>query len=111
MLEEYLYLDRIRLRSYAEQIGSSTAIDKKPTWKVGLSLAGPSVAGEQSSSSRPANDHEMVKGVLAYLKKNKLLLEHRPSTDKEAEDAANRFVLETMKAKKIVFKSNVVVQN
>src|SRR4029077_4682020 len=99
MLEEYLYIDRTRIRSYAEQIGAALTTDKRPQWKVGLALTGPSVEGQQSVSVRAANDHEMITGIIAYLQKDNILLDKRPASDVEAERVHAGFVLESMQAR------------
>lgn len=103
MIEEYLYIDRTRVRSYAEQIGAAMTTEKRPQWKVGLALTGPSVEGQQTDSVRSANDHEMVAAIINYLQKNHLLLLARPVTDDEGAAAGMSFVLETMRSRKIVF--------
>jgi hypothetical protein len=104
VLEEYLYIDRTRIRSYAEQIGAAMTTDKLPQWKVGLALTGPSVEGQQTASVRSASDHEMITAVVDYLRKNHLLLLTRPISDAEADRTQTRFVLETMRARKVVFR-------
>lgn len=104
MLEEYLYIDRIRVRSYAEQIGAAMTTDKRPQWKVGLALTGPSVEGQQTASVRSASDHEMITAIIDYLRKTHLLLLERPISDDEADRTHMNFVLETMRARKVVFR-------
>lgn len=78
MLQEYLYMDRTRIRSYAEQIGAAMATDKRPQWTVGLALSGPSVEGQQTASVRSASDHEMITAIIDYPRKNQLLLPAPP---------------------------------
>jgi internalin A len=78
MLREYLYIDRIRVRSYAEQIGAT------PT----------------------ASDHQMLMAILQYLRSENLLMTTRPATAEEAENCASAFVLETMRARKVTFVCN-----
>ena len=102
MLEEYLFVDRARVLNYAEQIGAAMSTEKRPQWKVGLSLTGPSVEGQQTASARAATNHEMITALVDYLKKDESLLSHRPASDKDAAKAP--FVLETMKARKIIFR-------
>jgi hypothetical protein len=104
LLEDYLYIDRARVRSYAEQIGAAVATDKRPQWKVGLALTGPSVEGEQSATVRPANDFEMITAIVASLKKEDQLLTERPASDQEAAGVGTGFILETMKARKVIFR-------
>lgn len=104
MLEEYLYIDRTRIRSYAEQIGAAVVTNKRPQWKVGLSLTGPLVEGQQTATPRPATDHEMITAIIEYLKKEELLFRDRPKSDDEAESTRMGFVLETMQARKIIFR-------
>jgi hypothetical protein len=104
MLEEYLYIDRVRVRSYAEQIGAATTAGTQPRWKVGLAWTGPSAGDPEPVGSRSATDHEMIMAIVDYLRTQNLLLTARPGSVKEAEDARDGFVLETMSARKVVFR-------
>jgi hypothetical protein len=103
MLREYLYIDRSRLKSYAEQIGATMATEKRPQWKVVLGLTGPSVEGQQAATSRAANDHELIESVTSHLHKTGQLRTSRPVTSEDAEKGNTAFVLESMKARKVVF--------
>ncbi|NYF52229.1 hypothetical protein [Tunturiibacter gelidoferens] len=102
-LTEYLYLDKSRIRSYAEQIGATLSSDKRPEWKVGLSLTGPSVEGKQSETVRPTTDPEMVDALVAHLTEHGSLLLSRPKSEEDALAHQPQFVLETMQARQIIF--------
>jgi len=103
MFVEYLFVDSKRLRNYAEQIGAHKLHKKVPTLKVGFAITGPSVEGTQVISEQTATVHEMIEGVLKYLRSNDLLLTSRPWSEHEVASSRTPFVLETMRARKITF--------
>lgn len=82
-LVEYIYIDRIRLDSYFQQISSPNTFDKVPSWKVSFSLIGPGVEGTQSPNARPYTDHEKVIAVLdnLYTSSNTCPPEFNPYTN------------------------------
>jgi hypothetical protein len=67
---EYIYVDQARLDSYFEQISSPVAVDKLPSWKVGISLTGPHAEGTQASLPRPYTRHEKICRILDHLHAN-----------------------------------------
>lgn len=103
MLLDYLYIDRPRLTSYAEQIRATMSSTKQPQWKVALGLAGPSVEVQQTATARAANDHELIQSVTRHLKKSGQLRTTRPLSSQDAEAGSVAFVLESMKARKVIF--------
>lgn len=103
MLLEYLYIDRPRLKSYAEQIRATMSFVKRPQWKVGLGMAGPTVELQQAATARVANDHEVIQSVTRHLRKKGQLRTTRPVSSEDAEEGSAAFVLESMKARKVIF--------
>jgi hypothetical protein len=103
MLLEYLYIDRPRLTSYAEQISATMSSVKRPQWKVALGLAGPTVELQQTATARAANDHELIQSVTRHLQKTGQLRTTRPVSSKDAGEGSVAFVLESMRARKVIF--------
>lgn len=103
MLKEYVFIDRLKLKSYAEQIGASMATEKRPQWKVALGLAGPSVEGQQTATARPANDHELIQSVTEHLERTGQLRTTRPTSSNDQDAGSATFILESMKARKVIF--------
>jgi hypothetical protein len=100
-LYEYVFIDRPRLQSYTEQLGPSTTQDKLPSWKVGLTITGPSVGGSQSTVQRPMSDHEMIVKFTEYLNRTKQIKEGRP---KHHHDIGHGpFWIQRMEAQKAIF--------
>jgi hypothetical protein len=103
MLVEYLYIDRARLTSYAEQIGATMSRVKQPQWKVALGLAGPSAEYQQAATARAANDYELIQSVTRHLQKTGQLRTTRPVSSNDSEEESAAFVLESMMARKVIF--------
>jgi hypothetical protein len=103
MLLDYLYIDRPRLTSYAEQIKATMTSPKRPQWKVALGLAGPTVELQGTTTTRAANDHELIQSVTRHLQKAGQLRTSRPASLGDAEVGSVAFVLESMKATKVIF--------
>jgi hypothetical protein len=103
MLVEYLYIDRPRLTSYAEQIGATMSRMKQPQWKVALGLAGPSAEYQQAATARVANDYELIQSVTRHLQKTGQLRTTRPVSSNDPQEESAAFVLESMKARKVIF--------
>ena len=105
-LIEYLYIDERRLDEYFEQISPPVMYDKVPIWKTVLGLFGPKVEATQSRPGRPFTTHEKVTRFHHHLKKDKLLIEHRPVEPFEMElrddsNSSNQFRLEQMSAQRV----------
>jgi hypothetical protein len=66
-IAEYIYVDRLRLASYFQQISSPVHYDKVPIWKVKLAFAGPSAEGTQQRSGRAYTEHEQIVKVFEQL--------------------------------------------
>ncbi|MFD7447203.1 hypothetical protein [Streptomyces sp. NPDC059909] len=103
MFRDYLYIDRPRLVSYAEQIGATAAKAKNRQWRVALGLTGPVVEHQQGSAERAANDHELAESVTRHLRKKGELRTTRPASLDDVDEGQATFVLETMRARKVIF--------
>ena len=66
-LRDYLYIDQVRLDSYAEQIGEPATEKKRPEWKAEIGLTGPKITATQQTVSRPMTTNEKIERLLAHL--------------------------------------------
>ncbi|MEV0093747.1 hypothetical protein [Streptomyces sp. NPDC050738] len=103
MFRDYLYIDRPRLVSYAEQIGATAAKVKNRQWRVALGLTGPVVEHQRGAAERAANDHELAESVTRHLRKKSELRTTRPASLDDVDEGQATFVLETMRAQKVIF--------
>ena len=72
-LRNYIYFDDKRLNSYVNQITSPVAYDKVPLFKIGLSMLGLSVEGQQQRPSRERTVEEKIPILLEHLKRKRQL--------------------------------------
>src|SRR5438270_8303087 len=72
-LRNYIYFDNKRLDSYVNQITSPIAYDKVPFFKVGLSMLGLSVEGQQQRPSRERTVEEKIPILLEHLRRKRQL--------------------------------------
>lgn len=99
---EYIFIDRVRLKSYIEQLKGPRAFDKIPSWEVGLNLTGPQVKGQQTLNVRPFTDHEMIELLVKHLGKKKQLAVGHPSDHYDGHNGVD-FGIEEMTARKAIF--------
>ncbi|HEY5029161.1 MAG TPA: hypothetical protein VIK39_12180 [Candidatus Angelobacter sp.] len=100
-LRDYVYIDKKRLNSYENQIGSPVTYDKVPIWKLMFSVAGPTVQGEQRRDGRQRTDEEKITLLLEYLQHKKELGNGRVSGQHYYSHAQPVFRFEKCRAVKI----------
>lgn len=100
-LREYVYIDGRRLDTYFQQMSSPVTYDKVPTWKVSLSLAGPTGEGVQARPARPYTAQEKIAAVLEHLSKHEMLL-RGPLDDDERWRDERVFCLDTITATRVL---------
>jgi hypothetical protein len=109
-LNEYLYVDAVRLESYFLQISEPVKLQKLPSWKVAFGMTGPQVEATQSRIERQFSTHEKIRAVFQYLWDGRMLSRWRPgysvcrATGHEDALAERKvaFVLETCRARRVV---------
>lgn len=76
-MRDYLYVDERRLDAFVQQFCPPVVYDKVSNWKVGLSLAGPSVEGSQQRTARAQVTSEKVNALLDALQDRNNLARER----------------------------------
>jgi hypothetical protein len=99
-LKEFIYIDTARLDSYVLQISSGAVRDKTPNYSVEWSLTGPKVGAQQIEAMRAMTPIEKLQCLEAYLAKQNLMANHRPSSWRIHDE--HDFRLETFRATKII---------
>jgi hypothetical protein len=98
-LREYLFIDEKRLDLFIDQLETPMLSPTKRTKKVGLSLAGPNIEISEENNRGKLNVHEKIEHLVRALRNRGLLRDKRPQDD---HSRAGTFVLETMRARKVV---------
>lgn len=99
-ITDYLFVDRRRLDSYFEQLGSSIKMVKLPAWKVAFGLAGPTVEAAQSTSVQSFSSHEKLQTLMTKLKPHRGQLAAFNGEDEE-------FVFETLDATRVLIPAGI----
>lgn len=99
-----MYVDEIRLNSYMEQIGSTSAFQRSPSLKFGISNGGPSLAAEIATQVHEKTTHRKVSELVKYLEHNGHISYTRPALVHESGDYIKipEFVLEECDAYRIL---------
>src|ERR1039457_1290260 len=66
-VNEYLFIDKVRVDAYFEQLASTVKLVKLPAWKVAFGLTGPTVEGTQSTAIQTYGVHEKVSTLISKL--------------------------------------------
>lgn len=99
-LAEYLFLDRLRIARYFQQLSAPVQYDKVPVWKVALGITGPTVEASQDRSGREFTFQEKLETVLKHLRTEGLLCSSRQSLYTGHSDE-QPFVEETITARRV----------
>jgi hypothetical protein len=107
-LVDYKYIDHSKLDMLVDQIPRSHSKNKIITWKVALSLTGPSVE-VGTGTSRDISTYEKIDRLVGFLTANKLISLERPlelSGGWHLPSLSDHtFILETMTARKVILPS------
>lgn len=103
-LAEYIYVDKVRVNSYFEQISPPVKYDTIPEWSVEFSITGPKGQGKQSRSGRQFTEHEMITMLVSKLRADSG--GHFPnvmdSVKRSTKSDWTGFALETVTARRVI---------
>jgi hypothetical protein len=101
-LKEYLFVDEMRLRDIAEQLGVHRATDNVDYVQATIGITNLGANTNRAISFRDTTRSEKIDRVIAELIMHDFVLTERPHSEDALCRGAIRYVLETMTARKVI---------